>query len=242
MKLNKNDTMPKNCENASGIIETEPNLVSGECEDITRVSGKICNKCKTEKQFSEFHKSSKDKYGRKGMCKLCKKEEHHLHYITNKEKYLKQNKKWVSTHKKQLKAYHKHYSFGRKKYFKDYRIKNREKRTQYQRELMSSNMDYRISCQLRHRVNLAVKLQKTTKIDHTSDLLGCTIGYFRNYLESKFQNGMVWNNYGKLGWHIDHIKPCASFNLSNPEEQRKCFHYTNMQPLWAMDNFRKGKS
>ena len=49
---------------------------------------------------------------------------------------------------------------------------------------------------------------------------------------------MSWGNYGK--WHVDHIRPCASFNLVNEEEQKKCFHYTNLQPLWAKDNLSKG--
>ena len=48
---------------------------------------------------------------------------------------------------------------------------------------------------------------------------------------------MSWNNYGK--WHVDHIRPCIDFDLSKPEEQQKCFHYTNLQPLWAEENMRK---
>jgi hypothetical protein len=59
------------------------------------------------------------------------------------------------------------------------------------------------------------------------------------YLETKFHDGMNWNNYGKRGWHIDHIKPCAAFNLTNVTEQRACFHYTNLQPLWWYDNLKK---
>jgi hypothetical protein len=51
---------------------------------------------------------------------------------------------------------------------------------------------------------------------------------------------MNWSNYGLHGWHIDHIRPCASFDLSKSEEQRKCFHYTNLQPLWAKENLSKG--
>jgi HNH endonuclease. len=51
---------------------------------------------------------------------------------------------------------------------------------------------------------------------------------------------MSWDNYGRDGWHIDHIRPCASFDLTDPEQQRQCFHYTNLQPLWAADNIRKG--
>ena len=49
--------------------------------------------------------------------------------------------------------------------------------------------------------------------------------------------GMTWENYGE--WHLDHMRPCASFNLEDPEEQKKCFHWTNLQPLWAKDNLAK---
>lgn len=51
---------------------------------------------------------------------------------------------------------------------------------------------------------------------------------------------MSWENRGNFGWHVDHIKPCASFDLTKPEEQAKCFHYTNLQPLWARENIAKG--
>ena len=70
-------------------------------------------------------------------------------------------------------------------------------------------------------------------------LTGCTIPYLRGYLEGKFKEGMTWENYGS--WHVDHIKPCASFDLTKKEEQEKCFHYTNLQPLWALENIKKGK-
>ena len=57
------------------------------------------------------------------------------------------------------------------------------------------------------------------------------------YKQKQFKVGMSWSNYGK--WEIDHIKPCASFDLSKPREQRKCFHYTNLQPLWKLENRSK---
>ena len=69
-------------------------------------------------------------------------------------------------------------------------------------------------------------------------LLGCTIEEMRTFLEAEFEEGMTWDNYGE--WHVDHIRPCASFNLEDPEEQKKCFHWTNLQPLWAADNLAKG--
>lgn len=71
------------------------------------------------------------------------------------------------------------------------------------------------------------------------ELLGCSVDECRKYLESKFLPGMTWENYGKSGWHIDHIIPCNLFDLTKPEEQLKCFHYTNLQPLWETDNASK---
>lgn len=70
--------------------------------------------------------------------------------------------------------------------------------------------------------------------------MGADIETVKKHLESLFQNGMTWDNHGFDGWHIDHIVPCAAFDLTDPEEQKKCFHYTNLQPLWAKDNLSKG--
>lgn len=71
------------------------------------------------------------------------------------------------------------------------------------------------------------------------ELLGCSIETFRGHIESQFQAGMSWANYGLHGWHIDHIMPCAVFDLRDPEQVARCFHYTNMRPVWAHDNLRK---
>lgn len=70
------------------------------------------------------------------------------------------------------------------------------------------------------------------------ELLGCPVVWLEAWLESLFKPGMSWENYGPV-WHIDHIKPCAAFNLTDPEQQRICFHWTNLQPLFALDNLRK---
>ena len=69
-------------------------------------------------------------------------------------------------------------------------------------------------------------------------LLGCSFETARKHIESLFKPGMSWNNYGK--WHMDHIIPCASFDLRCPVQQLACCHYTNLQPLWAFDNMSKG--
>ena len=69
--------------------------------------------------------------------------------------------------------------------------------------------------------------------------MGCTTDELVAHLEKQFTPGMTWDNWAYRGWHIDHIRPCASFDLADPEQQRECFHYTNLQPLWAVDNMRK---
>lgn len=85
----------------------------------------------------------------------------------------------------------------------------------------------------------ALKKQRNKKKTRTAELIGCTVPFLKTYLENKFTNGMSWENQGRNGWHIDHIRPCTSFDLSKVEEQKKCFHYTNLQPLWESENIRK---
>lgn len=96
----------------------------------------------------------------------------------------------------------------------------------------------------------AIYLFKEGKTDLGAPLalhvLGCPFEEFVKYIESKWDNGMNWDNYGlwkkdqPMTWHIDHIRPCSSFNLFKISELLQCFHYTNLQPLWAIDNFKKG--
>lgn len=91
----------------------------------------------------------------------------------------------------------------------------------------------------RSRTNDAIKRCGASKSSKTLELLGCSLKSLKSYIESKFLDGMNWDNYGYHGWHIDHIRPCCSFDLTDPEQQKQCFHYTNLQPLWAKDNLRK---
>ena len=77
------------------------------------------------------------------------------------------------------------------------------------------------------------RIKNLKKSKSSIELLGCNVDFLKEYIESKFTSGMSWDNRGIHGWHIDHILPCASFDLSDPEQQKQCFHYTNLQPLWA---------
>ena len=120
-------------------------------------------------------------------------------------------------------------------YYRKNAGKRKEYKREYDRKKRATNIEYRIVSNLRTRIRQAVR--RGDKADRTIKLIGCEIEYLKNYLASKFSDGMSWDNYGK--WHIDHIIPCASFDLTKEEEQRKCFNYKNMQPLWAKENLLK---
>ena len=104
-----------------------------------------------------------------------------------------------------------------------------------------STYKLRKSSTARIAVNLRRRLRKAVlgraKSAQTLDLLGCTVDHLLGHLAAQFQPGMNWDNYGE--WHIDHVRPCASFDLTDLEQQRQCFHYSNLQPLWAADNLAK---
>lgn len=103
---------------------------------------------------------------------------------------------------------------------------------------------YRITKTLRDRLYQAVRKAKANKYSHTEELLGIEFKEFVKYIESLWQPGMNWENYGHGNgkWVLDHIIPCASFDLLNEAEQKKCFHYTNIQPLWFEPNARKNSN
>jgi len=108
---------------------------------------------------------------------------------------------------------------------------------QYTLNRLKTDPVYRLQCYLRGRVRKAVKAQGTVKAGRTNQIVGCSAAFLKCWLEAQFQEGMSWENYG--AWHVDHIRPCASFDLTDPAQQRECFHYTNLQPLWAEQNREK---
>lgn len=91
----------------------------------------------------------------------------------------------------------------------------------------------------RARVRMNQVLDGLKKAGHTEDLWGCSVAEFRAHIEAQFKPGMTWENHGPV-WHIDHIRPCASFDLSDPAQQKACEHFSNQRPLWAFDNLSKG--
>lgn len=124
------------------------------------------------------------------------------------------------------------------KWRKDNREKINKNILEYEKKRKITDPEFKLLKTLRSRLGNAINRQNSIKSDSTIELLGCSVSFLKGYLAYKFKEGMIWENHGE--WHIDHIKPCASFNLLDEEEQKKCFHYTNLQPLWASENLSKG--
>lgn len=108
-------------------------------------------------------------------------------------------------------------------------------RGRYQKMRRETDANYLIKTRLRSRVYGALHRKRIAKSASTIALVGCSIEFLRGYLESRFQTGMTWANT-----HIDHHIPCAEFDLRDPAQQRQCFNYKNLKPMFARDNLRKG--
>ena len=125
----------------------------------------------------------------------------------------------------------------------DWREKNPERARLSARVATKKRRDedpsYRVKGTLSARFRLLLSLKGEKKDARMEAICGADFGFIAEYLEAQFTTGMTWENQGMHGWHIDHIRPCASFDLTDPEQQKECFHYSNLQPLWAKDNLSK---
>jgi hypothetical protein len=111
---------------------------------------------------------------------------------------------------------------------------------EWNRAREKSDVEYRILRRLRSHANRSLKRAGASKHNRFNHLLGCTGAVLREHIEARFQVGMTWDNHGTHGWHFDHVRPLASFDLTDPEQQLAAFNYRNLQPLWAADNLKKG--
>lgn len=116
--------------------------------------------------------------------------------------------------------------------------KVKEKNKRWRKKEGDAQFNTKLTDNLRRRLNKVLKGE--SKSERTLSLLGCSIAELRSHLEKQFRPGMSWQTYGF--WHIDHKRPCASFDLADAAQQQECFHYTNLQPLWAVENLQKGDS
>jgi hypothetical protein len=180
---------------------------------------KICTRCGIEKPESEFHKQKQSKDGLKSHCKICRRA-------------------WCEANKEKVKACYAEWYQANKAYYPEWRKNNKDKIRAYHRKRLKTDPLYKLKRNL--RIRLCDALKGKLKSAATMKLVGCTLVFLKAHIESQFKPGMTWDNHGH--WHVDHIRPCSSFNLSDPEQQRLCFHYSNLQPLWAEENLSKSDS
>ncbi len=222
---------------------------------------KICGKCKQTKSKSEFRKNNLTKDKLYHWCNDCSNE-YSLNYHRNNKEELNRKKR-IHHHKNRdtineaKREYHRNNKDKRKIYLeknkekiKRQAIERREKNKEHlnlyrirykpirnKRETERRNTDYlhNMTIRLRNRTWAAFNRQDWDKSKSTEYMMGCTYGHAVNHLEKQFTYGMTWAN--REHWHIDHIVPLSS--ASTIKELKQLCHYTNLQPLWAIDNLRK---
>ena len=191
---------------------------------------KRCIRCKKLKALTGFHKG-KNPDGLKNVCRKCRSDQEKVRYLRNRSSIIdracRYQKGYYAKNKQRINLRNKKYEQTRKQ--------QRNTRRAWRRK---HDLNYRLTVCLRARLQSLIN--GTTKSDRTLNLLGCSVERLKQHLESKFRNGMSWSNYGFRGWHMDHIKPCTAFDLTRPDQQRQCFHFTNLQPLWGLENISKG--
>ena len=192
------------------------------------MTGKTCSKCKKPKPRNDFNKDRHAKSQRRSECIECQRKNRREHfeedaarskryYFRNREQIIEKTKLYNKTHKKRrAEVMRRHY------------LKCREKDKKY---ALAQKLHKHI-CRALHGGESQMALS----------LLDCKGEEFRGYIESLFKPGMTWLNHSREGWHLHCIKPCSLFDLSDLVQQKACFNYKNLKPLWSEDNLRKGKN
>ena len=162
------------------------------------------------------------------------------YYLKNREYIKEQKKEYNLKNREQRREYNKGYYLKNIEHFKEYlsRPENQERRRNHANNRYQTDINFRLSKICRARILQALK--SLNKSASTMKLIGCTPDELRKHLESKFEPWMTWENQGLGGWDIEHIKACSKFNLVDPEQQRACFNWSNLQPMEHIANIRKG--
>lgn len=210
------------------------------------MTGQICSTCNVFKSFELFHKR-KDKY--RAQCKNCRsiymkqyrqnniekcKLKDKLFYEKNKSIIIQKNQNYRQQHSQSINQQKKIYYKQNIENIKRYHEHNKTKRNAYLKYRKQVDPSFKIKCVLQSRLSYLLKNKKTKKYN---DIIGCNNETLKDWLEFQFIDGMDWDNHGIL-WDIDHVIPISSFNLLN-EENHKCFHWTNLQPLYHVTNMVK---
>ena len=194
------------------------------------IEKKECSKCMQIKSVNYFHKNCGSKDGFNACCKTCVSA---LTKTLDHKKSYQRRKAWFSEYYKKNKV-----KINQKQKRYNAMSTTKKKANEREKKKYTYNISYRMRKNLRRRLNRA--LHGKRKCASTTKLLGCDIMYFKMWIESQFTKDMNWNNYGINGWHLDHMNALDNFDLNELQNQYKCSHYTNIQPLWGKENISKG--
>lgn len=183
------------------------------------------------KLLSDFNKYTRSKDGLQFWCRECQhekyvekieynRERNRLWGITNRKRKLETNRRWCAANLE----------------------RKRETSRKWKAKRYNTDPLFNLTVKLRRRIDTALRTRYEGKVksDSAINLLGCTFSHFKEHIEQQFTDGMTWEKCFNGEIHLDHVVPCAAFDLSDPEQQRVCFGYQNIQPLWACDNLSKG--
>ena len=217
---------------------------------------KKCSKCKEEKDYSDFYKNKSKKDGLGTECRSCcntskidkqkQKEYNKNYYLANKDMIKESVSKYADKNKEKIKDYNIEYRLNNKEKIKEnvskWRTENADRLRKYYRDRKRNKLKtddlFKLKTAIRKRTNQAFKVSKWNKDSSNIELLGCSFEYAKQHIESRFKKGMNWSNYGRGGWHIDHIKPLAS--AENKQDFKNLCNINNLQPLWEFENLSKG--
>lgn len=179
---------------------------------------KVCKKCGIEKNICEFNKDRHNKKdGRRYRCRECTRIEYREFYYENRITEIDRQVNYQTNNKENVKI----------------------KRNSRFHEKYNNDLLYKLKINLRNRIKHFLRSKNfNPKLNLTYNIIGCSPEEFKQFIESKFVDGMSWENYSHKGWHIDHVIPLSSANTE--EEVFKLCHYTNLQPLWSNENYKKG--
>lgn len=226
---------------------------------------KTCTTCKETKNVIEFHKCSKSKIGFKSSCRKCRNSYNKRYISLNKDKLNKKSKEWYHLNKEKAKSQKKKWRQINKEYIKtynkEYNLKNKQNISEYQKQYYKNNKIriqnrnnirlkndnlYKIKRQISNVIVTSIQRGNFYKTSKTKSILGCSIEFFKQHIESQFLDWMAWENYGncetneyKCSWHLDHIIPVSS--AKTEEEVVLLNHWSNFQPLCSKINISDKK-
>lgn len=206
---------------------------------------KRCSGCKETFPAGGFNRCASGRYGLHNHCRKCQKASKRRYYLANREKEIAAGAAYAmrpEVRQARVDRYASDHAFRAEQLAKN-RVRRRTPEARQKANLARAALIERsptTKAAIYTRARIRKALLGINKSASTLRLVGCSYDQLVTHLEYLFKPGMSWANYAYRGWHIDHRRPCASFDLTDPVQQAACFHYTNLRPEWRYENQSKG--